>query len=595
MQPVRHPRAAPVIVMLIALAHGLIYALGMPLWQTPDEPMLYEYAALTAELGRVPASQDHSPALERRLVAAMNRQGFWGYAIHRTPDPLPTSMGDALRSFPMPRQVGGDPPVYFVLAALPLRLTAGWPVEAQVRLLRVLSALLLPLAALCAYQIAREVGAPPPADLAAAGLVALQPMYTFIGTGLSNDGLANLASAGVCLLIVRALRRGLPARPVAAAIGLGLLALQIKRTALPLALAAGALGAVWIGRALLRPSARRPGILWPGLLSGLALIAAGGVWLSGQVTWGQADRWYDARSLYPAPRSARGAGYVLTLSPNQAATQTLPDVAVVYLRNRSVEVGARIWCDGPTTVRLLLDTGVRQQETRFALDGVADATMTASVSSIADHVRLSIAAEGSPIAIGRVWMRGVGLPGELITNGDMARPALRYDSPLVPLTRYLRLTDLLWIVESGRAGWGLAADEWLRWAFVSFWGHFGWMDIAVVRGSPWEPTIAGACALGLAGCGLALARGGRRAPLAALPALVGGGLALLYLNAQIDAYPIQQGRYLFPLLPALAVTLAAGQAALVPARLRPLWLIAWLSFWLSLAGAALFTLAATYS
>jgi hypothetical protein len=44
-------RWALAALILLALAHGLAYAFVVPIWHAPDEPMLYEYAALTAELG----------------------------------------------------------------------------------------------------------------------------------------------------------------------------------------------------------------------------------------------------------------------------------------------------------------------------------------------------------------------------------------------------------------------------------------------------------------------------------------------------------------------------------------------------------------
>src|SRR5262245_28491767 len=103
--------------------------------------MLYEYAALTAELGRLPQVEDRSPSVEERLAASLSRQDFWRYTIKRAPESPPQTMAEVLALYSMPRQVGGDPPLYFALAALPLRLTAGWLPEHQVLLLRLLNAL----------------------------------------------------------------------------------------------------------------------------------------------------------------------------------------------------------------------------------------------------------------------------------------------------------------------------------------------------------------------------------------------------------------------------------------------------------------------
>ncbi|MFL5803526.1 MAG: hypothetical protein ACJ8CR_17505, partial [Roseiflexaceae bacterium] len=260
-------------LMLIALAQGLVYVFIVPIWQAPDEPMLYEYAALAADLGRVPRVEDRSPALEERLAGSLARQRFWHYRVAQEPAVPPHTLEGVQALFPMPRQVGGDPPLYFVLAALPLRLVAGWPPERQVLLLRLLNGLLLPALVACAYGAARELCdddrrpttdhrrrspftpsplhlvarspahplarsgrmqyAPTLVPLAVASLVALHPMLAVIGASLSNDGLANLLGAALCWAILRLLRRGANVRRVVLAAGLLGLGLLSKRTMLP--------------------------------------------------------------------------------------------------------------------------------------------------------------------------------------------------------------------------------------------------------------------------------------------------------------------------------------------------------------------------
>jgi hypothetical protein len=270
-------------LMLIALAQGLAYVVIVPIWQAPDEPMLYEYAALAAALGRIPRAADHSAALEERLADSLARQRFWHYRVARDLTAPPRTMAGVLALFPMPRQVGGDPPLYFVLAARPLRLAAGWPPERQVLLLRLLNALLLPCIVACAYGAAREIcdddGRPATDDrrrttdrrkiedggwkiadprssildpqpaprsprhlvtlsschipLAVAALVAFHPMLAVIGASLSNDGLANLLGAALCWATLRLLRCGVNVRRVALAAVLLCLGLLTKRTMLP--------------------------------------------------------------------------------------------------------------------------------------------------------------------------------------------------------------------------------------------------------------------------------------------------------------------------------------------------------------------------
>lgn len=601
------PRSALVLLlMLIALAHGLIYALGVPLWQAPDEPMLFEYAGLTAELGRIPTAVDRSPALEQRIAESLSRAQFYQRTTRATPAIAPATLDAARAIFSMPRQVGGDPPLYFALAAIPLRLTPGWSVEAQLTTLRLLNALLLPLVVACVYLAAQSIAGADPGQaaapgplfpVAAASLVALQPMFTYIGAAMNNDGLASAIGALLCLLLVRMVGRGLPGRELVLFAALALIGLAVKRTALPFMLMAGLLALVWVIRLALRggPGAARRRAIVLGLAVGLPALSAG--WLAGQHAWGQAARWYDAGSLAPAPRVATASGFALVLAAGEERVQALPDVATVHLRNNTLRAGARIWSDGPATGRLVLYTGDRRQEQAFSLSGEAAPELGAAVPSYAQGVRLGIIADSGQLYVGDIWARGVGLAGTLVANGDLARPALRPDSPLQPLVRYLRVDDLLWVIASDRLQWGLPLGDWLGWLFASFWGQFGWFSIALVRGSPWAWLIGVQCAVGLVGALVALvrARGAQRAQIAALLALVGLALVPLLLNALIDFYPIQQGRYLFPVLPAIALLVALGQATLVPTRWHVLWLLLWLSFWLALAAAALLLLAQRYA
>jgi len=621
--------------MLIALAHGLIYALGVPLWQAPDEPMLFEYAGLTAELGRIPTAVDRSPALERRITESLSRAQFYQRTTGATPAIAPATLDEARAIFSMPRQVGGDPPLYFALAAIPLRLTPGWSIEAQFTALRLLNALLLPLVVACVYWVAQSIGgvyddrrpttddrhtpvlqssvvrrpssktsygapqsyAIPLFPVAAASLVALQPMFTYIGAAMNNDGLASAIGALLCLLLVRMVGQGLPGRELVLFAALALIGLAVKRTALPFLLLAGLLVLLWVIRVALRggPGAARRRAIALVLAVGLPALSAG--WLAGQHAWGQAARWYDAASFAPAPRVATASGFALVLAAGEERVQALPDVATVHLRNNTLRAGARIWSDGPATGRLVLYTGDRRQEQAFSLSGEAAPELGAAVPAYAQGVRLGIIADSGQLYVGEIWARGVGLAGNLVANGNLARPALRPDSPLQPLVPYLRVDDLLWVIASDRLQWGLPMGDWLGWLFASFWGQFGWFSIALVRGSPWAWLIGAQCAAGLVGALVALvrARGARRAQIAALLVLVGLALIPLLLNALIDFYPIQQGRYLFPVLPAVALLIALGQATLVPARWHTPWLLLWLSFWLALAAAALLLLAQRYA
>lgn len=269
---------------------------------------------------------------------------------------------------------------------------------------------------------------------------------------------------------------------------------------------------------------------------------------------------------------------------------------MIGLQNNVLRAGASVWSDGPASGRLVIYSADRRVEQPFDVSGGAAPEISAPIPAYAPDVRIGVVADSGRIYAGAIWARGLGLEGNLIANGDLARPALRAGSPLQPALRYLRAADLLWLLQSERLRWGLPLAAWAGWLFDSFWGHFGWFNVAFVHGSPWAPAIGAVCAAGLAGAlvALAAARGGRRAQITALLALALTALVPLALNALIDYLPIQQGRYLFPALPAIALLLALGHETLVPPRARAAWLVAWLCFWLALAAAALVHLGRHY-
>ena len=129
----------PALLAALTLLHGLLYLALLPPWQTPDEPTVFEYAALIGQLGRVPTNADRDLALERQIADSLMRQHFFEYLIGHPPPTPPNDLEAARASFFMPRQVGSDPPLYFILAALPLKLLGARPIEQQLLALRLLA------------------------------------------------------------------------------------------------------------------------------------------------------------------------------------------------------------------------------------------------------------------------------------------------------------------------------------------------------------------------------------------------------------------------------------------------------------------------
>jgi hypothetical protein len=585
---------APALLAALALFHGLLFAWLVPPWQAPDEPTLFEYTALAARLGRVPATSDSDPALERRIVDSLVRHRFFEYLTGQPPARPPRNLDDVREVFFLPRQVGADPPLYFLIAALPIRALAAQPLETQLLALRLLGVLTIVGSTLCAYAAARELCADrqPTTDdrrgdevtsdasrvtsdaspdtrhsaldtqhatrntflnsqfsiglpLSVGLLVALQPMFVFAGAGAGNDGLANLIGAALCWAVLRAARLGLRPRRVAALLALALLGLLTKRTLLPPALLLASIGGYIATQRLAHAPANRLTRLGFGGALLLALALGVGGALAGERSSDAAAEWSDTETFVDAPRVlvAPSTGQpALELRPGRGSAQALPGVGAEWAQNQELRFSARVWtADGVGRGRLAIDFGWAAAEVPFeAEERGRIVTAQTFIPLFCPYVMVSIRSDEGTMYADQLGAESGRRPGfNVLSNGDAAAPAVRRDAPLAWLTRYLRLRDLVWIWRSGRLleppplGWGLA-----RIFFVSFWGEFGYMSLPLVGANPWDPWEGAlwlVCAGGVLGTIGWLARAGhptwRLCAVALLFALILAGLVFPLLNA----------------------------------------------------------------
>jgi hypothetical protein len=264
------------------------------------------------------------------------------------------------------------------------------------------------------------------------------------------------------------------------------------------------------------------------------------------------------------------------------------------LRGRAVRFGARVWSDAPARGRLIVFDGVRRHEWPFEVHGTSAPEAALHIPATGRGAWFGIAADSGWFYADDFRAAGEGIPNNLLVNGDLELPSLRPDSPLWPAARYLRLPDVAWALASGHIAGALPfGGHWISLFFASFWGHFGWMDVSFVLGSWWQPLLGLICLAGVLGTlRWLLWRHGRRRQrrqVWALLLLLSIAVALPVINAYSmpRGQALQQGRYLFPEMTAVALALALGQSALLPAGWRRGWLLLWLCFWPALALAAL--------
>jgi Dolichyl-phosphate-mannose-protein mannosyltransferase len=208
----------------IAAVNFCCWALITPVFQGPDEVDHFAYTQSLVERGEGPSHDENSP-LQRWSDAeslALERVGF--FTDHEIGDSHPPWLASAQRTYfqevaeakPKRDDGGGystsaaHGPLYYLALAPAYLLTRGGSIFSQLTLMRLTSALLGALVALCAFLLVREL-APRRQWLAvlAALLVTYEPMYGFISGIVNNDVGVNAVAAAVELLLIRMLRRGI--------------------------------------------------------------------------------------------------------------------------------------------------------------------------------------------------------------------------------------------------------------------------------------------------------------------------------------------------------------------------------------------------
>ncbi len=220
------------VIALVALTHGVAYALTVPPWQAPDEPGHFEHVYLMVEQRRLFSPVDVDPALEREIIASLYANHYWDYVPHGRPADMPEHLGD-LNTFAGSSRTLERPSLSYLPYALVLAPIRHQDVDFQLRALRLSSVLYLAVIVGLVWAAARALF---PASLVpavvAAAFAALLPQHAYIMASVSDGNLTEvLASAGF-LVMARSARFGLNWRRALALGLLSLLSLTTKNTAL---------------------------------------------------------------------------------------------------------------------------------------------------------------------------------------------------------------------------------------------------------------------------------------------------------------------------------------------------------------------------
>jgi hypothetical protein len=220
---------------LVAVVNAAAWAIVVPAFQVPDEPAHYAYTEYLVQHGRPPAAhaRDTYSSSEEAAVAALKLRELqaapedgtiWSQAEQTQMTTLLAQDEDRSDGNGAAREVGGEPPLFYALQAIPYKLGSGGTALDRLQLMRLLSALLAGATVLFVYLFLREALPAVPETWAVGALgVAFAPMFAYISSGVNSDSLLYAASAALFYLLARGFRRGLDVR-LAVAVGAALAA-----------------------------------------------------------------------------------------------------------------------------------------------------------------------------------------------------------------------------------------------------------------------------------------------------------------------------------------------------------------------------------
>lgn len=224
------------LFVLLSLVRSMLYAALVPPWQAPDEPKHFEYVKLLYQKRRMIGWSDISPSLEREIISSMDKYDYWrsGWFLKRG-ETFQEMWGNTSHKLE-------QPPLSYILYAIPLLLFTGKAIALQLYTMRCISIILSILITVVAFLTINELF--PDDEFLLIGIVAFVvflPMHTFMTSSVNSDHLAELFTSLLMLLLTMTLRKGATCfRIIAIALSvvLGLFAKRTAFVAIPTCIAA---------------------------------------------------------------------------------------------------------------------------------------------------------------------------------------------------------------------------------------------------------------------------------------------------------------------------------------------------------------------
>ena len=343
---VANERLAGALVLLIALAQGLLYLALVPPWQHYDEPTHFEYAWLIANRNHLPAPGDADVAMRREVAASMLEHGF--FRDLRNVNSLKADQTPWIGLSELQH-----PATYYFLVSLPLRFVRHLDIVSQLYVARAVSLLLFVLTIAIVAAMMCEL-APPGHILRWAVPLAgtLLPPFVDLMTGVNNDAGVTMVFTLFLWGAARAIHDRLTWPRLIWIFGSALLAAGMKNT--------GAVAIVLAVLAVLIALWRQWRWQWRWLV--VSITGLVGIGLVVSIGWGDAADWYRGSDVVAQATATRVASDVAPFGPHalmvETRSHTLPSVLLgpllledaQRLSGRTITVGGWVWADRPAVV-----------------------------------------------------------------------------------------------------------------------------------------------------------------------------------------------------------------------------------------------------
>jgi len=324
------------IILLIGLLQGIVFTFVIPPWWHNDEPTHFEYAWLLANRPKLAQTIKVDEPMRRDLAMSMFQHGY--YDFYKLPPKFNSDQ---------PVYIGasqaGDPPLYYWLVSLPLRLLKNASYEIQDYAGRLISVLIFLATLYVVWKALGElIGEGHPLQWLTTIFIALLPGLTDTMTSISNDVGAVLVFSIFLWIGISILNRGLTWKKLLGLIAVLAICYYTKNTTIP---------AIPLTFFIFLFAVFRNRPQWlPIAITGAVIVLA----VLFLIRWGDPEFWYRASDqLQPArvqTDKAPFGEYAFKVEPNGGFIgQFISTTQIRPFRNKTITIGAWMWADQPIT------------------------------------------------------------------------------------------------------------------------------------------------------------------------------------------------------------------------------------------------------